>query len=544
MVLVSPALPPRRILCLWFPYLPTDRVERRSCSTPCGRLEANAGSSGALQAAPLALVAREKGALSIAAVNRAARAGGIRPGLTLAAARAMLPALASLDHDPDADQALLEAIGDWADRYTPLVGRQPPDVLLLDVTGATHLQGGEAPLLADLHARLRKQGFTVRAALAGTPGAAHALARFAARDRPDGILIERDADLPAALAPLPVAALRIGEETAAGLARVGLKRIGDLLHRPRAPLAARFGPRLLQRLDQALGREEEAITPRQPIPPALVEMTLAEPIVREEDVLAAAGHLAQRLAALLIERGRGARAVRLTVFRVDGAVRRIEAGFAAPCRDAGTMTDLLRHRLAALSDGLDAGFGFDLVRLAAMEVTGMEVEAPPIAGLAPAGDQDGGHDLERRMGALVERLSACLGAERVLRFTGEDSHDPVRAGRLAPALRCPPAMPLPQHERPRPLRLFATPEPVEVMAEVPDGPPLRFRWRRMLHRVAAAEGPERIGPEWWRVAPGSRTRDYYRVEDDTGRRFWLYREGLYERQESSPPRWFVHGLFA
>ena len=523
------SLPIRRILCLWLPDLPTDRVERGSAPP---------------QRAPLALVTRAEGTMRITAVNRAARALSITPGMALAAARAMVPGIDVREHDPAADTALLEAIGDWADRYSPLVGRVSPDTLLIDITGAAHLAGGEASLMRDLLGRMTRQGFTAQAAIAGTPGAAHALARFAAATRAGGLLVERDEDIAAALSPLPVDALRISAQTAAGLVRVGLKQIGDLMQRPRAPLAARFGPRLLQRLDQALGREEEAISPRQPVPPAIVEAPLAEPIMREEDVAEVARHLAMRLADLLADRGEGARAVRLDVFRVDGIRRSLEVGFASPCRDGAQIHSLLRHRLTALADGLDAGFGFDLVRLAATEIAGKAAQAMSLDGLQAGNEADG----TQSMDGLVERLSAALGPDRVLRIAPADTHIPERAARLRPALAHATQAPFGAPScGPRPLRLLSPPEPIEVVAEVPDGPPLRFRWRRALHRVAAADGPERILPEWWREPRGARLRDYYRVEDEAGRRLWVYRDGLYgpgpDGDDQQGPRWFVHGLF-
>lgn len=523
------SLPIRRILCLWLPDLPTDRVERSTA--PSSR-------------APLVLVTRAEGTMRVSAVNRAARALSIAPGMALAAARAMVPGIDVREHECAADAALLEAIGDWADRYSPLVGRAPPDTLLIDITGAAHLAGGEAPLMRDLVDRMTRQGFTAHAAIAGTPGAAHALARSAASARAGGLLIERDEDIAEALAPLPVAALRIGSQTAAGLVRVGLKQIGDLMRRPRAPLAARFGPRLLQRLDQALGREEEAISPRQPVPPAVVETPLAEPIVREEDVGEVARRLAMRLADMLADRGEGACAVRLDVFRVDGIRRSLEVGFAAPCRDGGQIHSLLRHRFGALADGIDAGFGFDFVRLAATRVAGKAAQAMSLDGL-----QAGcAADFAQSLNGLVERLSAALGTERVLRIAEADTHIPERAAQLRPALaHATRGTPRPPPPEPRPLRLLYPPEPIEVVAEVPDGPPLRFRWRRALHRVAAADGPERILPEWWREPSGARPRDYYRVEDEAGRRLWVYRDGLYgphtDGEDQPGPRWFVHGLF-
>ncbi len=505
------------------------------------------------------------GALRIAAVNAPARRCGIRPGQALAEARAMLPALAVADHDPAADARLLETLADWADRYTPLVGRTPPDGLLLDLTGASHLLGGEAALQADVAARLAAQGFAVETAIAPTPGAAWGLARFGdARFGIGGMIVDNDG-LRDALLPLPVAALRLAPETVAGLDRVGLKTIGDLAERPRAPLAARFGAHLLYRLDQALGHDDEAINPRQPLPPAIVEARFEVPLVREEDVAAIAADLMAQLCRLLESRGQGARALELIVFRVDGAVRRITVGAAAPSRDVKTLAGLLALKLRHLGDPLDAGFGFDLVRLAATEVAPCTATALTLPALDAAHETGmSAPELAQRVTRLADRLAVRFGGPQVLRPVLADHHRPETAATLQPAAQR--LADLTTAAEPsgigfsvgphRPLRLFSPPEPVEIMAEVPDGPPLRLRWRRQSLRIVAAEGPERIVLPWWQGgldAAGRAPRDYYRVADETGRRLWIFREGLYPSprpgalrppQPAPQPRWFVHGIFA
>lgn len=507
------------------------------------------------------LTTRSTGAIRLAAVNASALSRGLEPGMALAQAQAMQPDLVAHPHDAAADARLLEAIADWADRYTPLVGRTPPDGLMLDITGAAHLHGGEAALQADLAARIEAQGFSARTAIAPTPGAAFALARYGPADRrglgpiiaPDGL---RDS-----LAPLPIAGLRLDPATVAGLRRSGLKAIGDLLTRPRAPLAARFGAMLTHRLDQALGIDGESISPRRPIPPAEVSLPLVEPIVREEDVSEAARRLCVSLCALLIERGEGARHLVLSVSRVDGVVRRVEVGAAEPCADAKALHGLLALRLGSLEDPLEAGYGFDFVRLAAT-VTGPRVAEAvdlPGAGTAPP------DDAARLVSRLADRLAARFGREQVLTVAMTDTHLPEQADVLvargdkvlvargdSPAGSRPPRAQLAPFQVAfegagplRPLRLFEPPEPVEIMASVPDGPPLRLRWRRQSLGIAAAEGPERIAAAWW-VAGAQKgpsdARDYYRVVDETGRRLWIFRDGLFGG--AKPPRWYVHGLFA
>ncbi len=489
----------------------------------------------------MAIVAKVKSALRLVALDETAERLGLRPGQPLADARAMIPALAVADDDPAADRALLEKIAGWAERYTPLVALDQPQEarsgeaatgkqygLMLDITGSSHLFGGEAALLADLVARLRAQGFLAEAAIADTPGAASAVARFGGPSVvPEGVAAE-------ILKSLPLAALRLDRETVSALDRVGLKRIGQIVDAPRGPLAARFGPALIRRLDQALGREEEAIDPRRPVPAMIVERRFTEPITREEDIAATLSSLAATLARSLETHGLGARQLELALFRVDGAVRRIAVGAGRPLTDPRLVLALFREKFAGLGEAIDMGFGFDMARLSALAAAPVAPAQIDLAGnAAAAADLDG----------LIDRVGARLGADRVTRIRAEGSHIPERAevwttedgGQRTDTEPPPSSDPIS-----RPLRLFARPEPVEAIAEVPDGPPVRFRWRRTLYQVVRAEGPERIAPEWW-LHDGF-TRDYFRVEDPTGHRFWLYREGLYGR-ELMTPRWYLHGVF-
>ncbi|WP_343057059.1 DNA polymerase Y family protein [Chthonobacter rhizosphaerae] len=482
------------------------------------------------------------GAVRLTAVDDAARASGVRPGLSLADARALLPALAVDDADPAADAALLAAIADWADRYTPLVGLDPPDGLALDVAGCAHLFGGEAAMLADMTGRLAAQGFAVRGAVADTVGAAWALARFAPAGGPGpGPVAEPGGHGPLLLS-MPLAALRLPAETVAALDRVGLKRIADVAEAPRAPLTARFGPLLARRLDQAFGREGEAITPRLPAPSAMAERRFAEPVTQLDAVEATVVSLAGSLCEGLEARGEGARLVELALFRADGHVTRVEVGTARPVRTPKALVGLIGERLATRAGGgLDPGFGYDLVRLT------VRLAAPLDAAQADlSGDVDRSVEVER----LVDRLGARFGLSAVTRFLPLDSHVPELTAALAPAAAVAERAlafadaPRPDAgEPPRfPVRLLGEPELVETVAGVPDGPPLRFRWRRVLYDVVRAEGPERIAPEWWK-GEAAFTRDYFRVEDADGRRFWMFRDGLYVR-EVEAPRWYMHGLFA
>ncbi|TCT05631.1 protein ImuB [Aquabacter spiritensis] len=488
------------------------------------------------RAAPRATVAPERGALRLVALNRAAAALGLQPGLSLADARARHPALAVAPHAPEADARTLAGFADACERYTPLLALDPPDGLLLDIAGCAHLFGGERGLLRDLRGRVVATGFSARAAIAGTPAAAAAFARFSGRP---ASLVPEDADLAGVLAPLPLAALRSPPAVEAALARLGFARLGDLMDKPRAPLAARFGADVLARLDALTGAARPGLDHRLPPPRFSAEKALAEPIERSADVLGIARHLAGTLAAALERAGLGARRLDLALFRVDGAVTRLSVGTARPLRDPAIVQRLFAEKVAALGS-LDPGFGFDLLRLS----------APLAEPLAPHQDSfDAGQADAAALDALVDRLAARLGGGAVTVPRLEDAHCPEAACRLVPAQSARRAAP----DRPdppppdlagpaRPPRLFDRPELVEAVAEVPDGPPVRFRWRRLLHQVAVAEGPERIAAPWWREPGLSPTRDYFRVETTAGRRLWLFRAGLFGT-ETAHPAWYVHGLF-
>jgi protein ImuB len=491
---------------------------------------------------PLVIYGKHGNAELLVAVDEAAERLGLIPGLALAQARAMHPALQAIAEDAEADASLLDQVADWCLRYTPLVAVDAPDGLLLDIGGCAHLYGGEHKLVADLGERIARVGFAYTIAIAGSIGAAWAAAHYGEPASYAG------GEERALLAPLPLAALRLPADTVAALARVGLKRIGDIVDLPRSPLTARFGAELMRQLDRALGLEHEPLNPRLPVAPYVAEQRFAEPIAREQDVLAIVARLAARLQFALERRGDGARRLELILFRTDGAVRRLAAGTSRPLRDPAQIRALFVERLNALADAFDPGFGFDMARLS---VVVAEPSPPEQVGL---GGSEGAAEVDR----LVDRLSARLGAHRIRRLIAQDSHIPEIAAASVPAQTAPadPGWPAFRRYRaeaglaPRPLRLLARPEPIEAVAEVPDGPPLRFRWRRALHEVIAAEGPERIEGAWW-SEHGGPARDYFRVEDKSGLRFWLFRAGLYRdlmrgdlAQDAAAPSWFLHGTFA
>ncbi len=514
------------------------------------------------------MVATVRSARQIAALNDEAARLGLRAGMALTDARAMYPQLAAIDADDAADAATLAHVADWCDRYTPLIGLDPPDGLFLDISGCAHLFGGEEALRRDLVRRLAAQGFHARAAIADTPGCAWAVARY-------GVAVSRSLPPPERgrstcearrvgvnpnltptpspplplsgggsaqrmLYPLPLAALRIDPKIAAPLAQSGLKTIGDVIDMPRAPLAARFGQGFVRRIDQALGREDEPIVPRLPLPSFLAEQRFADPIGREDDVLGTVVHLAQELARAMERHGKGARRLQTALFRTDGKVARIDIGTSEPLRDPERIRRLFLDRLAVIGDEADPGFGFDMIRLSALTVEDFD---PVQSGWANG-------DPARETAHLVDRLIARFGADRVQRLVPQDTHIPEFASVAAPAHLRQQAQTASHdfvqdsHIPARPIRLFERPEPIEANAQVPDGPPVQFKWRRVTHDVAHAEGPERIAMQWWRDEQGrALARDYFRIETRQGARVWLYREGIYAAGQALP-RWFLHGIFA
>ncbi|MEJ1968125.1 MAG: DNA polymerase Y family protein [Rhizomicrobium sp.] len=517
----------RRILALWLPRLSTDRLKRP--------LHARNGTGAAPDRTPLVLSLKSANARIVYAVDANAAKAGLKAGMPLASAHALVTALRVVAADLPADAALLGAIADWCERYSPFVALDPPHGLLLDITGASHLFGGEAAMLATVAKAFRAQGFLCFGAIAGTAAAARALARFA-----NGT-IAAPGDEAATIAPLPVAALDLEPKDTHALERAGLKTIGQVAARTRAELTARFGKEMVAKLERSLGRSEKPISPRRILPAYRAERRFAEPVLSQDFVAETIEGLAASLGAILEERGQGARLLEASFFRTDGAVRRIPVETARPLRDPAVIARLFRTRLDALHDPLDPGFGFDLICLSAVHA---ERLVPESVGLEARPDE------EREIAFLIDRLAARFGAHRILSFQPQDTHIPEAAGIAVPAQHADATDLAWEAREPgepprRPLRMFARPEPIEAIAQVPDGPPVSFQWRRVRHRVTRVEGPERIAMEWWQQREHRPTRDYYRVEDDSGQRFWLYRDGLYgRRSEPDVPRWYVHGLFA
>lgn len=503
---------------------------------------------------PLALYARQHNAMRLAALDIRAEARGLFPGQALSDARAMCPGLVAREMDWACTRYAFEELAHWHANASPVVAviRDWADFgdLVLDITGVTHLFGGAAAMLDRLTARLRRQGIAAQGAVAPSVGAALALSHYAAGtviedfDPPSRLTPTLPAGIPprrgegwleAALADLPVAALRLDAERIAGLRQMGLKSIGQLYGRDRAGLRARFGADVLKRLDQALGHIEERLDPLVPVMDFRASRQCAEPLVLADDVLAAADDLAERLAGQLGAAGQGAQGFHLELFRADHKVMRLSVNAARATRDAGHVKSLIANRIDRLRTGFDAGFGIEALRLSASAATPLDAAQAGVFG-APDGAAD--------IGRLVDRLASRLGPQAVLRSKYVNTHIPERAVVLEPAvvLERMDAAACPAPDALRPVRLLPAPEEIRVMAEAPDAPPALMEWRHRVYRFARAAGPERIAAEWWRPDAAQPVRDYYSGEDGTGRRFWLFRLGLYGT--GTPPRWFLHGLFA
>lgn len=523
----------RCFLSLWLPYFATDRLGR--------------------QAEPVVTVMEQAGTQRIAAANPAAVALGIKVGMSLADARALHPTVITKTANPLRENKDLHALADSCERFTPLVAFDASDGLMLDVTGCEHLFGGAEGMANAIARHAARRGFMTRLAMAETPGAAWALSHFAPDADPSP---HTEGDLAERLSPLPLAALRLPGDSVAALEQVGLRRIADLLSMPRAALASRFGAYTLLRLDQALGRTGEALTPHRPPPPVRVRHDWETPLLRSEDLAGATEHLLQDLCQQLAAAEQGARQVAVACYDTEGRVHRAVARTSMPVRQAKRLAALLLPRMEAF----DLGFGIDTLTLSALQV---EQWRPAHDGLWHAAEQ-----FDEAQAAMIDKISQRHGPKGVVRMAPVASYLPEKQMRPLPALTHSAAevrqlwqgwrSPIPH---PMPVRLLAKPEPIKVSAPPPDYPPTRLRWRNAVHTVAHSEGPMRITPEWWNDAPADdpaeplahHTRDYYRLELPTGPLLWVFCRGRTAPPSlSTPPRspttppmpeWFVHGIY-
>lgn len=463
----------------------------------------------------------------IHAFSAEARARGITAGTRVVDVQAIHPDLHVEQADEQGDQQLLDSAALWARRWCPWTVRDGQDGIVMDASGAAHLFGGQAGLMRDIGQRFAMQGLQPRLAMAPTRGAAAMLARFGAAGGVWDLKTVEDA-----LRPLPVAALRLPEDTLRLLTRLGLKTLGALMDVPRTALMRRFdrvavdlNPLVL--LDRALGRVADPLNAPEEARHWLARLRLADPVLDPAPHLQ---RLAEDLCAQLAHAEQGARRLRLTIYRVDGEWRAREVSLARASRQVAHLMRLITGKL----EGIDPGFGFDLITLEALQVEPVALHQDHL---------DGARDASQDVAGLLDRLSARLGPDKISWPAWRETHLPERVEERVAALGAQ-GSPAPVLLRERPLRLLQPPEEVAVLYAVPEGPPARFRWRRVAYLSTRHEGPERIAPEWWRDRPGTRLRDYYKVEVRGGRRFWLYRQGILGDGRGGDPQWFVHGIFA
>ena len=474
------------------------------------------------------LVGRDGARRILTAVSRPAEQAGLRVGMPLTKAHALLPDVATMPADPAADAAALSRLALWAlQHYAPIVAPDPPDGLVIDTTGADHLHGGEARMLSGLVNRLAASGIFARAAVADSWGAAHAAARFLA----DPVCIIPPGKAGEAVSPLPILGLRIEPETVTGLHMLGFSAIGDVLAVPRAPLVLRFGPLLGRRLDQLQGTVCEPVDPLRDPELVTVRKVFGEPIGAAETIARYTTGLVHDLCAALEKRGLGARRLDLLFHRVDNSLQAIRVGTARAVRDTKQLVRLLTDRI----ETIDPGFGIEIMDLTATLAEPLVLQQA-VSSLIEEGEAD--------LAGLVDVIANRIGAARLYRIAPVESDVPERSFRRIPPLSPETGITWPSRW-PRPARLLARPEPIEVMALLPDHPPASFTWRGVRRLVKRADGPERIFGEWWkRDAERAAVRDYFQVEDADGERFWLFRSGNEEQAASGAGRWFLHGIFA
>ncbi len=495
----------KRYAVLWFPRLAADRRMLRQPS---------------LQGEPFVLVGASHGRMLVRSVSRAAAAAGIMPGMVVADARAVFPELLVFPDDEPATASLLEALAAWCIRYTPVVATDPPDGLILDISGCAHLWGGESAFLEHLSGRLRRRGYTVCMAIADTIGTAWAVAHYGQSDR-----IIESGQQATTLAALPPAALRLPEEILQRLHKLGFQQIGALINIPDAQLRRRFGPFLLTRMRQALGQEVEFIKPLEEFVPFQERLPCLEPIRTAKSIEIALKKLLDRLCDRLRQEGQGLRTGVLHCYRMDGIQQQITIGTNQASAQAEHLFKLFELRIATIRPGLG-------IELFVLEAGLTETVSQTQESLwQPQGDMGA-------VAALLDHIANKLGADTIRRYLPAEHHWPERSVVQTSSLTAQPETNW-DIGKPRPALLFSEPEPIEVMVPLPDYPPVQFRYKQQWHQVKKADGPERIEREWW--LEQGQPRDYYCVEDEAGGRYWIFRLGLYTEGE---PKWFVHGVFA
>lgn len=497
-----------RFVSIWFRYLSTDWFSMRNDT---------------LRENPFVLRAPSHGRMVVTAVNAKAEADGLTKGMALADARALLPDLEVMDDDPNRVQSLLNRIALWCIRFTPFVALDPPDGLIFDASGCTYLWGGDEAYLTDIRRRFNDKGFTARLAIADTPGAAWALARFGK----EVTVVPKGKHLEAILS-LPPEALRLEESIALKLHKLGLHQIHQFIQLPRQSLRRRFGPQMLVRIDQVTGVVKEHLEPVRPVVPYQERLPCIEPVSTYTSITTALQQLLITLCERLRQDQMGIRKVVFKSYRVDGQVPEVTISTSRPTQHVSHLFKLFEPKLGSI----DPGLGIELFVLEALQVDDQVPVQEDIWHGA-----DGGLD-NTELAELVDRLAGRIGDQAISRFLPEEHYWPERSFRKAASLQEKPITTW-RTDKVRPVRILSRPERIEVTAPIPDYPPMLFRYKGKLHKVVYADGPERIEQEWW-LQQGQH-RDYYTVEDESGCRYWIFRLGHYDDISF---QWFLHGFFA
>lgn len=508
----------RRFVSIWFRHLATDwfTVRQKSCATP--------GSSytGELERKPFVLRASSHGRIIITAANSIAEAKGIHPGMALADARALVPELIAEDDKPDLIHKLLPRLAEWCIRFSPFVCVDFPDGLILDSTGCSHLWGGDKLYLDAIKRKLNERGYDIRTSIADTAGVAWGVARYGI----EALVIESGFNAEALL-PLPPEALRLEPETSERLHKLGLHQIRQFVHIPRNSLRRRFGAQFLLRLDLALGKEEELLEPVIPVQPYQERLPCMEPIISRNGIETALKQLLEMICLRLLQDQKGLRIAVFKGYRTDGKVVSSEIGTSIPTHDVKHLYKLFELKL----ENFDPGMGIELFILEAPVVEDHFSQQQKIW------EDSGGLD-DVRLSELIDRIGGRVGRYAIRRYIPNERYWPERSFKLASSLGEKKQIDW-RTDKERPLQMLPTPEVIEVTAPIPDYPPMLFRHRGKLHKIIRADGPERIEQEWW-IQQGKH-RDYYRVEDEEGKRYWIFRSGHYGEEKF---QWFLHGYFA
>ena len=499
---------PKRFVSIWFRYLRTDWLSLRQPG---------------LSKIPFVLATPDHGRMIITAANELALGQDIQMGMTVADARVIIPSLQFFDDDKHLPDKLLRRLAEWCIRFTPFVAVDPPDGLILDVTGCSHLWGGDKIYLNEIIQRLKARGYNVQAAMADSIGASWAIARFGKEDP-----VIQPGEHSSALLSLPAAALRLDFDTTERLYKLGLRQIKDFARMPRSALRRRFGQQLTDRIDEAFGHKEETIRPVVPIEPYQERLPCLEPIITATGVEIAVQRLLDTLCRRIQQEGKGIRSARLKCYRADSRIEQIEIGTIHPSHSVSHLFKLFEIKLP----GIEPGPGIDLFVL----------EAPKVEDDLPMQERlwSNHRDLDNTvLFELLDRLSGKFGRHHIHRYLPDEHFWPERSVRHASSL----TEKLTAEwivDRPRPIQLLSKPERIIVTAPIPDYPPMNFRYKGQLHTIRKADGPERIEQEWW-LQEGEH-RDYYYVEDEEGCRYWLFRSGPYSADRTY--QWFIHGFFA